>query len=141
MKPYFYLILLLVLTSCDKNSIDENCNFLLNIGVSEQINLNLPKYSQLQFPSIPVYVENVGNGGVIVTNNGTGFVAFDAADPNHAPSACSVLSIDGIFGVCGCDDENEYNLFSGLPKDNGSLRCPLKAYRVEQNGNTLLIFN
>ena len=66
---------------------------------------------------------------------------FDAADPNHVPSACSVLTLSGINGICGCDDENEYSLFNGLPVNNSSLRCPLKAYRVEVNGNTLLIFN
>lgn len=141
MKPYFYLILPIVLFSCSKNSVDRNCNFLLDVGVSVQLNLNLPQYSQLQFPSNPVYVANAGNGGIIITNTGTGFVAFDAADPNHAPSACSVLSIDGLFGTCGCDDKNKYNLFNGLPEDNGALRCPLKAYRVEQNGSTLTVFN
>jgi len=141
MKPYFYLFLLLIITSCSKNSADKNCNFLLNVGVSLQLNLNLPQYSQLQFPSNPVYVANAGNGGIIVTNTGTGFVAFDAADPNHAPSSCSVLSISGINGTCGCDDKNEYNLFNGLPLGNVSLQCPLKAYRVEQNGNSLLVFN
>ena len=141
MKRYFYIFLLIIITSCSKNSVDKNCNFLLDVGVSLQLNLNLPQYSQLQFPSNPVYIANAGNGGVIVTNTGTGFVAFDAADPNHAPSSCSVLSISGITGMCGCDDKNEYNLFNGLPVDNSSLRCPLKAYRVEQNGNSLLVFN
>ncbi len=129
------------MTSCSKNSVNKNCNFLLDVGVSLQLNLNLPQYSQLQFPSNPVYVANAGNGGIIVTNTGTGFVAFDAADPNHAPSSCSVLSISGINGTCGCDDKNEYNLFNGLPVGNASLQCPLKAYRIEQNGNSLLIFN
>ena len=141
MKPYFYLFLLITITSCSKNSVDKNCNFLLDVGVSLQLNLNLPQYSQLQFPSNPVYVANAGNGGIIVTNTGTGFVAFDASDPNHSPSSCSVLSISGINGTCGCEDKNEYNLFNGLPVDNGTLRCPLKAYRVEQNGNSLLVFN
>ena len=100
MKRYFYIFLLIIITSCSKNSVDKNCNFLLDVGVSLQLNLNLPQYSQLQFPSNPVYIANAGNGGIIVTNTGTGFVAFDAADPDpkHAvnPSPCSVLSISGI---------------------------------------------
>ncbi len=141
MKPYFYLFLFIFIMSCSKNSVNKNCNFLLDIGVSVQLNLNLPQYSQLQFPSNPVYVANAGNGGIIVTNTGTGFVSFDAADPNHAPSSCSVLSISGIFGTCNCDDENKYNLINGLIEDNTALQCPLKVYRVEQNGNLLLVFN
>jgi len=141
MKPYFYLLILIVFTACSKNSVDKNCNFLLDVGVNVSINMSLPQYGQLQFPSNPVYVPNAGNGGVYVTNTGTGFVAFDAADPNHIPSFCSVLTLSGINGICGCEDANEYNLFNGLPAKNSGVRCPLKAYRVEQNGNTLLIFN
>lgn len=103
--------------------------------------MNLPQYNQLGFVNNPVYIENAGNGGIFVNNIGTSFVAFDAADPNHAPTSCSVLTQDGLNGVCGCDDKNEYSLFNGLPLNDSSLRCSLKAYRVEQNGNTLLIYN
>lgn len=133
--------MLLILTACSKNSVDKNCNFLLDVGVNTSINMNLPQYSQLSFVSNPVYIANVGNGGIYVTNTGTGFVAFDAADPNHIPSSCSVLTQDGINGICGCEDKNEYSLFNGLPLNNSSLRCSLKAYRVEANGNILSIFN
>lgn len=141
MKSYFFILMCLFLTGCSKNSVDNNCNFLLDINVNTTINMSLPQYSQLEFVSNPVYVPNVGNGGIYVTNIGTGFVAFDAADPNHVPSSCSVLTRTGINGTCGCDDENEYSLFNGLPLNNPNLRCPLKAYRVEKNGNTLLVFN
>lgn len=143
MKQAIYFLITIIILSCsgDDNSNDENCNFLLNIAVNETVNLSLPQYSQLQFPNNPVYIPNTGNGGIIVNNVGSSFVAFDAADPNHTPSACSVLSIDGILGVCGCPDENEYNLLNGLPENNSDLRCSLKAYRVENNGNTLIIFN
>ncbi|WP_034041929.1 hypothetical protein [Wocania ichthyoenteri] len=141
MKPYLYLLIVLIFTACSKNSVDKNCNFLLDVGVNISINMSLPQYSQLAFVSNPVYIPNAGNGGIYVTNTGTGFVAFDAADPNHIPSSCSKLTLSGINGICGCDDENEYSLFNGLPVNNSSLRCPLKAYRVEENGTTLLIFN
>ncbi|WP_341216527.1 hypothetical protein [uncultured Wocania sp.] len=141
MKPYLYLLIVIIFTACSKNSVDKNCNFLLDVGVNVSINMSLPQYSQLAFVNNPVYVPNAGNGGIYVNNTGTGFVAFDATDPNHIPSSCSVLKLSGINGVCGCDDENEYSLSNGLPLNNPSLRCPLKAYRVEKNGTTLLIFN
>lgn len=143
MKHFFYLCAFLALVSCSSNTIDnKNCRFLLNVGVNVSINMNLPQYSQLQFINNPVYIPNAGNGGIIANNTGTGYVAFDAADPNHSIQSCSVLSINGIEGVCGCDDKNTYYLNNGLPKENSAeLRCPLKAYRVEQNGNTLLIYN
>ena len=136
----FVLSLLFSGCSNDDNA-NSNCNFLLNVGVSFGINLNLPQYSQLQFVSNSVYIPAEGNGGLIVTNTGTGFVAYDAADPNHSPSQCSILEIQGAEGKCGCPDENRYSLFTGQPLGNPDLRCALKAYRVTVNGNDLLITN
>ena len=126
---------------CSKsNNYDASCNFLVNLNVVTSLNLNLSQYNQLTFPSNPVYVPNVGNGGIIVNNTGIGYVAFDAADPNHVFSECSILSINGIVGVCGCEN-NKYNLVTGQPMENPELRCSLKPYLVESNGNTLYISN
>ena len=134
--------MLFVCMGCAKdNTTNENCNFLLNLNVSASLNLNLSQYNQLTFPNNPVYVPNEGNGGIIVNNTGTGYVAFDAADPNHVFSNCSVLSIVGLEGVCGCDDANKYSLFTGQPLENPALRCGLKAYVVESNGSTLFVSN
>ncbi|WP_246040989.1 hypothetical protein [Flavivirga rizhaonensis] len=67
MKPVFYLIALIILTSCSKNSVDnKNCNFLLDLGVNVNINLSLPQYSQLPFAGNSVYIENAGNGGLLL---------------------------------------------------------------------------
>lgn len=141
-KTVHILLFCFIIFSCSKsNNSDSNCNFLLNIGVNTSINLNLPQYSQLNFISNPVYIPNEGNGGIIVTNTGTGYVAYDASDPNHSQNTCSILSISGIEGTCGCSDENKYSLFTGQPLENPNLRCGLKAYRVELNGSDLNIFN
>ena len=135
-----YTILTLLCLGCSKNNInDSNCNFLANINVVVSLNLNLSQYNQLTFPSNPVYVPNEGNGGIIVNNTGTRYVAYDAADPNHPYSECSILSINGVEGVCGCTDENKFSLVTGQPLANTELRCGLKAYIVESNGNTLYI--
>ena len=127
---------------CSKdNNTNPNCNFLVNLNVSTSLNLNLSQYNQLTFPNNPVFVPNEGNGGIIVNNTGTGYVAFDAADPNHIFSDCSVLSINGLEGTCGCSDANRYSLLTGQVLDNTALRCMLKPYFVENNGNTLYISN
>ncbi|WP_203256108.1 Rieske (2Fe-2S) protein [Hyunsoonleella ulvae] len=142
MRILIAFISLLVFTNCSSNSVnDQNCQFLLDVTVNESINLNFPVYSQLQFPSNPTYIPNIGNGGIIVTNTGSGFAAFDAADPNRIFEACSILTIEGLNGVTSCDDKNEYNLFTGEPVNNGNLRCSLRRYRTELNGNILVIFN
>ncbi|MBT8266416.1 MAG: hypothetical protein KJO41_00650 [Bacteroidia bacterium] len=141
-KTIYFLLIISVIFACSKsNNSDSNCNFLLNVGVNTSINLNLPQYNPLNFVSNPVYVPNEGNGGIIVTNTGSGFAAYDAADPNHSPNTCSILSISGLEGICGCSDENKYSLFTGQPLENANLRCGLKAYRTELNGNNLIITN
>ena len=137
-----WIVLSLILLSCsEKDNYDENCNFLLNVGVNLSLNLNLSQYNQLMFPSNPGYVPNEGNGGIIVNNTGTGYVAFDAADPNHVFSDCAILNITGVEGICGCDETHKYSLFTGQPLQNSNLQCSLKPYRVERNGNELFISN
>ncbi len=136
------IILSIILLSCsNNNNEDENCRFLLDIGVSEVINLNLPQYSQLKFAGNSVYIPNAGNGGILVASTGADFFAWDAADPNHIPSVCSILVNSGLNATCGCADKNEYSLVNGLPLNNNTLRCGLRNYRVQQSGNTLLISN
>lgn len=143
MKSTFVaVILFLILASCSNNSNEnENCKFLLDVGINVVVNLNLPQYSQLQFAGNSVYISNAGNGGILIASTGADFFAWDAADPNHAQSSCSVLVNSGLNATCGCEDKNEYSLINGLPLNNSDLRCSLRNYRVEQNGNTLLISN
>ncbi|RLD29047.1 MAG: hypothetical protein DRI75_04755 [Bacteroidetes bacterium] len=142
MKKIFLITLTsLFLVSCSKNDVNnENCKFLLNIGVNTNINLNLPQYSQLLFISNSVYVPNFGNKGIIVTNSGTGFIAWDAADPNHSQQSCSIVNGTGLEGTCGCTDANTYSFITGQSL-GVALPCTLKRYRVEQSGNTLFISN
>ena len=134
MKRFFGVLFLLFLMGCSNNDNLNNCNYLLNLGVNVSVNLNLPQYSQLQFTSNSVYIANQGNGGIIVINVGSGLRAWDAADPNHTPSSCSIMQIVGANAKCGCTDANEYSLFTG-----GSLGvqlpCGMKEYRVTNNGN------
>ena len=85
MKKTSIILAFVVFTifTCKKDEISSNCRYLANIEVNYEINLNLPQYNQLNFISNSVYIPNIGNGGIIVTNSGTGFLAWDAADPNH----------------------------------------------------------
>lgn len=139
-KLAIYSLFCLMLFSCNKNDDNnQNCNFLLNIGVNASLNLNLVEYNPLTFISNTIYVPGYGNGGLIVTNTGTGYVAFDATDPNHIPNSCSTLTISGLEVICGCDDANKYSLITGQPLENPNLRCGLKAYRAELSGSNLII--
>ena len=126
--------------SCEKDEVSSQCRYLANIGVNYEVNLNLPQYNQLNFISNSVYIPNIGNGGIIVTNSGTGYLAWDASDPNRIPTSCSTMTINGLECVSNCPDENSYSLITGQSLGI-TLECGLKAYRVEINGNNLFISN
>ena len=135
---FYFIIILILINSCEKNINDSNCNNLLNLDVFYEVNLNLPQYSQLNFISNSVYIPNVGNGGIIVTNSGSGFLAWDAADPNHVNVPCAVLSISGLEATSSCAQQNTYSLITGQSL-GVALPCTLKPYRIEESGNILLL--
>lgn len=143
MKKTAFYICVLLLTACSKSDRVDNCNFLLDVGVNASLNINLPEYSQLMFINNVVYIANQGNAGIYVINVGNDrFRAWDASDPNHAPSSCSFLQLDGIEVECGCADQNRYNLFTGVPDPQGpQLACGLKEYRVSVSGSEIIINN
>nr|WP_314896161.1 hypothetical protein [uncultured Flavobacterium sp.] len=137
MKKYILLFLIIsFLFSCSDNGFDNKNPYLPNYSFTLDINMNLPAYSNLQYPSNAIYYSGVGAKGIFVFNTGSGYNAFDAACPNQALSSCSTMTIKGINVVCPCDSK-EYSLFTG----QGSSQYPLKQYRVEVNGNVLRVYN
>jgi nitrite reductase/ring-hydroxylating ferredoxin subunit len=135
-KSVWLSVLFLVFLSCSDNGPINTNPFIPNYTFTVDINMNLPLYSNLQYPSNSIYYAGKGVKGLIIFNTGSGYNAFDAACPNQTPSTCSPMTIDGIDAVCSCDNKT-YSLFSG----QGSLQYPMKQYRVEVNGNVLRIYN
>jgi nitrite reductase/ring-hydroxylating ferredoxin subunit len=142
MKKYILLLLILpFIGACSKDDFRNNNRYLPNYNFSIDINLDLPLYSQLQFPSNPVRVTQLGIGinGVIVMNVGGSYVAFEASCPNQALSSCSILEIKGILAKCPCDGV-EYSLFTGQPSTK--VEFPLKQYRVQMLApNMIRVYN
>ncbi len=127
----FSCLICLLLVSCSKNEVNSNCNFLRNAVVNYPLNLNLN--SALLVTSGTVYVPDQGYGGIIIINVGFNrYRAWDAADPNHPFSTCSIMTINGINATCNCEDGNEYILFTGQPLNN-PLPCRLQEYYVDPN--------
>ena len=138
MKKFILILLTFYLIgACEKDNFNNRNPFIPNYGFSETINMNLPSYSQLLYPSNAIYFPNAGARGVIIFNTGSGYVAFDAACPNQNISDCSTMLINGIMAVCSCDGA-QYNLFTG---QSPGQEYPMKQYRVDQNGNVLRIYN
>ena len=135
-KSVWIFILFSAFISCSDNGPVNTNPFIPNYTFTVDINMNLPSYSKLLYPSNAVYYAGKGVKGLIIFNTGSGYNAFDAACPNQTPSTCSPMTIDGIDAVCSCDNKT-YSLFSG----QGSLQYPMKQYRIEVNGNVLRIYN
>ena len=62
---FYSITILIFIISCAKNINDSRCNYLLNLDIYYEVNLNLPQYSSLNFISNSVFIPNVGNGGLI----------------------------------------------------------------------------
>ena len=141
MKTILRLFFLLMLTiSCSKDNVTKNNNpYIPNYAVNFTIDLNLPMYDNLKYPSNGLLINdaNVGASGVIVFNTGTGYTAFDATCPNQSFTDCSKMYVKGIMAVCPCDSK-EYDLFTGT---SSGMKYPLKAYRVEVNANIIRVYN
>lgn len=126
------------LFACDGGSINYNNPNIPNYPVNLQININLPQYSNLQFPSNHIVNYSQGARGIVVFNTGSGYNAFDLACPNQAFNTCtSPMTIDGIDAECSCDNST-YSLFSG---QGAGQQYPMKPYQVQNSGGNLLIFN
>jgi len=142
MKKCLLILICVIVFTCNKNDDNNNCNFLLNVGINTTVNLNLPQFNQLQFPVNAVRLEGFGNEGIILVRiNSSTLVAWDGADPNHSPSSCSALTIDGLNAICGCGDGNEYSLVSGQVVSDTPQPCTLKPYRVEFIGNNSYVIS
>jgi nitrite reductase/ring-hydroxylating ferredoxin subunit len=139
-KIFFMLFILPFAIGCDGGSANNNNPNIPNYAVNLQINLNLPAYSNLQFPGNRIIDFSQGARGIVVFNTGSGFVAFDLACPNIAFTVCTTpMSVPqgSINATCDCDD-TVYSLYTG---QSAGQQYPMKAYRVNLNGSALIITN
>ena len=142
MKKLLPILISFLFIACNKNDDSSSCNFLFDAGVNLTVNTNLPQFNQLQFPGNGVYVSGQGNNGIWLWRlNSSILYAWDAADPSHAPLACSTLTDtgNGDLVTCDCDDGNQYSLATGLSFGENTQPCTLQPYRVEPIGNNTYI--
>lgn len=141
---YALLLTTILLFSCKKDEgvLQDNNPYLNDPVVSLNLNLNLPQYNPLKFPGNSVILYQQGIRGIVVYNvNNDLYTAFDLSDPNHTPSACSRMDIEGIIASCPCpEDTNEYDIVTGLHKTNQNA-YPMQQYRARRSGDILEISN
>lgn len=146
MKKILFVILIFVLFSnCNSDdAVQSGCvsellpNYRFDTG--NAINLNLPQYSVLNFVGNALYIGGYSVKGFYLCNFSGSIVAFEASDPAHAPSACSLMELSGFELSCTCGDGNKYELLTGQQVTGGTGNC-LRAYRVERNNNIIRVYN
>ncbi|WP_431243975.1 Rieske (2Fe-2S) protein [Flavobacterium sp. P21] len=135
-KIWLLIVFVCVLSACSEGERSSKNPYIPNYSVNLTVDMNLPLYSNLKYPSNGVIIPNYGAKGIIIFNAGSGYNAFDAACPNQEINSCTAMTIDGIYAVCSCD-KVQYSLFTGL----GSKEYPLKSYRVEVSGTVIHVYN
>lgn len=140
MRPFFTLALIFVLTSsCDTDDQNNRNPFLFDANFN--IQLSTIESLDLEIPSNPIYTPLGGIRGVFVINTGSGLLAWEASDPNHAPNECSRMVLQGVTTVqCQCADEHTYNLFTGQAQGE-DLPYTMLPYRVTNNGGVIRVSN
>jgi nitrite reductase/ring-hydroxylating ferredoxin subunit len=141
MKKYILLFVLVGVAfavSCDKDDLNYNNKNLPNYSFQIKIDMSQPLYNELKFTGNAVMVTMAGAGinGVIVTNTGTGYTAFEASCPNQPLTSCSMLTLKDIMAKCPCDNV-EYFLYTG--EATTPVQYPLKPYRIQQTSSTMLL--
>lgn len=139
-KIFGFLIMILFFVSCEGDNTRTRNPYVPNYPFNITIDMNLPLYSSLLYPSNAVSIPPTlaGANGIIIFNAGGNYRVYEANCPNQTITSCSRLEINEIRAVCPCD-ELEYSLFTGLPVTEGEYA--MIPYRIERNGNVLRVWN
>lgn len=143
MKKSIILLFTAILFAACSTSDDGRINNpnLVDINFRYQINLDLPEYNDLLYPGNEYVTYSQGIKGIVIYNiNNQQYTAFELSDPNHTPSSCSAMTVEGITAKCHCDDGNEYSIITG-EQLSGTGEYPMKAYRIERRGNIIEVYN
>ncbi|SCY31224.1 hypothetical protein SAMN05192588_2193 [Nonlabens sp. Hel1_33_55] len=142
MKKILLVLSVLALFACQSDDDIRRNPFLVDISFQIALNTDLPQYSSLNFANNFVVVNSQGIRGLVVFHLGNDqFVAYELSDPNHSPSSCSAMNIEGIIATCPCtDDDNTYNIIDGRHQTDPNL-FPMKPYRVSRQGTNVVVSN
>ncbi|MBI1184090.1 hypothetical protein GC194_07455 [bacterium] len=115
-----------------------------------QLDLNDPRYINLNPYGGYIYIKNYGNRGLVLYHNyDDTYSCFDRNCSYQPSNPCAVLEVEetGFFMQCGETVNGTFEpccgskfLWDGFPTD-GPATYPLREYAVYKNGNLLTISN
>lgn len=140
-KNILLLLLSLPFLGCSGDDEIQKNPYLQDFSFTARFDLTFPEYDNLRYPGNSYVTQRYGLKGIVIYNlNSSQFMAFELTDPNHIPTSCSLLTVEGFEAKCSCGDGNRYNIVTGQ-QVAGEGQYSLKPYRAVLQGNILEVSN
>ena len=132
----YLVIATLVFFSC--NSQDQ---YIQNVYVNIELDLNLPEFSELNTNGNAVFIDGGVEGIIVYHGVGNSYKIYDRNCSYEPALSCSVIdSVNSGIAYCGCCTSVFLISSSGEPINAPAL-LSLKSYNWSLNDNILRVFN
>ena len=137
MKSAFYILsALFFLSTCNTKD-----DYIQEVYVNINIDLNLPEYSDLQVSGNSIFIEGGVEGIIIYHGVGNDYKVYDRNCSYEPSLSCSQIdSVDAGIAYCGCCT-SAFLLSDEASVLNSPALLPLKKYYWTLNGSQMHISN
>ena len=137
MKSAFYILsALFFLSTCNTKD-----DYIQEVYVNINIDLNLPEYSDLQVSGNSIFIEGGVEGIIIYHGVGNDYKVYDRNCSYEPSLSCSQIdSVDAGIAYCGCCT-SAFLLSNNASVLNSPALLPLKKYYWTLSGSQMHISN
>ena len=137
MKSLLYILIIpLIFSTCNTKD-----DYIQDIYVDINVDLNLPEYSDLQASGSSIFIEGGVEGIIIYHGVGNHYKVFDRNCSYEPSLSCSKIdTVNAGIAYCGCCS-SAFLLSNEASVINSPALLPLKAYNFNYNDPILRIFN
>ena len=137
MKLAFYILsILFILSTCNTKD-----DYIQEVYVNINIDLNLPEYSNLQASGNSIFIEGGVEGIIIYHGVGNDYKVYDRNCSYEPSLSCSQIdSVDSGIAYCGCCT-SAFLLSNDASVLNSPALLPLKKYYWTLSGSQMHISN
>ena len=137
MKSAFYILsALFFLSTCNTKD-----DYIQEVYVNINIDLNLPEYSDLQVSGNFIFIEGGVEGIIIYHGVGNDYKVYDRNCSYEPSLSCSLIdSVDAGIAYCGCCS-SAFLLSNDASVLNSPALLPLKKYYWTLSGSQMHISN
>ena len=137
MKSLLYILIIpLIFSTCNTKD-----DYIQDIYVDINVDLNLPKYSDLQASGSSIFIEGGVEGIIIYHGVGNHYKVFDRNCSYEPSLSCSKIdTVNAGIAYCGCCS-SAFLLSNEASVINSPALLPLKAYNCIYDNAILRISN